>query len=143
MVRGDVWRKSMQVNGRCHCGAITYRAELDPEKVALCHCTDCQMLTGSAFRASVPVSRADFELLSGQPKRYIKTAESGAKRVQAFCPDCGTSVYSSALIDPSTLSLRIGCLEHRAKLPPRKQIWRRSALEWVDHAGDVPRLVRQ
>jgi hypothetical protein len=133
----------MQVNGRCHCGAITYRAELDPEKVALCYCTDCQMLTGSAFRASVPVSRADFELFSGQPKRYIKTAESGAKRVQAFCPDSGTSVYSSALIDPPTLSLRIGCLEQRGQLPPRKQIWRCSALDWVDHVGDVPQLVRQ
>lgn len=133
----------MQVNGRCHCGAITYRAVLDPDKVALCHCTDCQMLTGSAFRASVPVRRTDFELLSGQPKRYVKTAESGAKRVQAFCPDCGTSVYSSALVDPPTVSLRIGCLEQRAQLPPKTQIWRCSALAWVDDVGEVPRLARQ
>ncbi len=44
----------MKVEGRCHCGQITYEATVDPEKVSICHCTDCQMLTGSAYRATVP-----------------------------------------------------------------------------------------
>ena len=29
--------------------------EADPEKVSICHCTDCQTGTGSAFRVSIPV----------------------------------------------------------------------------------------
>src|SRR5436305_239950 len=29
------------------CGAITYEAELDPQTVGVCHCTDCQTLTRS------------------------------------------------------------------------------------------------
>ena len=40
----------MQVDGGCHCGAIAYRAEIDPARVAVCHCTDCQALSGSAYR---------------------------------------------------------------------------------------------
>ena len=37
----------MRIDGRCHCGAITFEGEIDPDKVAICHCTDCQASTGS------------------------------------------------------------------------------------------------
>ena len=58
----------MDVTGRCHCGAITYRATVDPATVGICHCTDCQMLSGSAYRVSVPAPAATFKILSGKPK---------------------------------------------------------------------------
>lgn len=133
----------MQVRGRCHCGAITYSAEVDPQRVSVCHCTDCQMLTGSAYRVSVPAPRETFKLHSGQPKAYVKTAESGAKRIHAFCPDCGTPVYSSAIADTPAYSLRVGCLEQRADLPPKRQIWCRSAVPWSENLGDLPQQDRQ
>ena len=84
----------MKVDGRCHCGHIAYEAEVDPGKVVICHCTDCQTLSGSAFRTVVPTNEGTFKLLSGEPKVYVKTGESGNKRVQTFCPDCGTPIYS-------------------------------------------------
>jgi hypothetical protein len=40
----------MRIDGRCHCGFITYQAEIDPDSVMLYQCTDCQTLMGSAFR---------------------------------------------------------------------------------------------
>jgi hypothetical protein len=39
----------MKIDGGCHCGAIAYEAEVDPDRVGICHCTDCQQLTGTAF----------------------------------------------------------------------------------------------
>jgi hypothetical protein len=36
----------MQVQGSCHCGNVSYEAEIDPDEVNLCNCTDCQMLLG-------------------------------------------------------------------------------------------------
>ena len=36
----------MHVEGGCHCGYIAYEAEVDPETVSICHCTDCQRMTG-------------------------------------------------------------------------------------------------
>lgn len=132
----------MQVHGRCHCGRITYTAEVDPERVSVCHCTDCQMLTGSAYRVSVPAPRETFAL-SGHPKTYVKTAQSGTKRVHSFCPDCGTPVYSSAIEDPPSYSLRVGCLDQRAELPPKRQIWCRSSLAWSVNLGDVPQQAQQ
>src|SRR5689334_22195330 len=61
----------MKIDGACHCGYITIEGEADPEKTQICHCTDCQTGTGSAFRVSVPVSGASFKML-GQPTGYIK-----------------------------------------------------------------------
>lgn len=55
----------MQIDGRCHCGFISYEAEIDPEKVMICHCTDCQTLSGSAFRTVALRREGEFNLLSG------------------------------------------------------------------------------
>jgi hypothetical protein len=134
----------MKVQGRCHCGAITYEAVIDPSKVALCHCSDCQMLTGSVYRATVQAPRETFRLLSGRPKTYVKTADSGTKRAHAFCPDCGTPVYASAISEPPTYSLRVGCLAQRAELArPAKQQWCRSALSWTMNLESIPKIDRQ
>jgi len=129
----------MKVQGSCHCGAITYETEVDPDKVNLCNCTDCQVLTGSAFRVSVPAPAATFRLLTGQPKVYVKTADSGAKRRHSFCPSCGTPVCATADAEnPPSYSLRVGCLKQRAQLPPKRRIWCRSALDWAQNVSGVP-----
>ena len=134
----------MKVHGACHCGHISYEAELDPDKVNLCNCTDCQTLSGSPFRVSVPADRAKFRLLSGSPKVYVKTAESGTKRRHTFCPQCGTPVHSSADTDePPTYSLRVGCLQERASLPPKRRTWCKSALGWAQNVSTIPGVDRQ
>jgi hypothetical protein len=75
----------MKVTGGCHCGQITYEAEVDPAAVRVCHCTDCQKLTGTAFRTNISSLPGTFRLKTGTPKIYIKTAESGNKRAHGFC----------------------------------------------------------
>ena len=85
----------MKVDGACACGAIKVEAEADPEKTQVCHCTDCQTATGTAFRVSIPVAGATFKII-GKPAIYVKTtAESGRPRVQAFCGTCGSPIYST------------------------------------------------
>ncbi len=122
----------MRVDGGCHCGFIKYEADIDPDTVGLCHCADCQVISGSAFRIIVQVSKENIRMLGGKPKTYIKTAESGTKRTQAFCPECGTSVYAAAAgDDPPILGLRVGNIRQRAQLKPSRQIWCRSRLPWL------------
>jgi hypothetical protein len=89
----------MKIDGRCHCGEIAYEAEADPGALRLCHCTDCQTLSGSAFRANVSVSTEHFKLLVGTPKRYVKTVENGNERLLAFWGNCGTPIYACAPVD--------------------------------------------
>src|SRR5712664_3562652 len=67
----------MKIDGHCHCGEVTFEAEVDPDALNICHCTYCQTLSGTAFRVNIPAPAEHFVLLSGTPKTYIKTAESG------------------------------------------------------------------
>ena len=133
----------MKVEGRCHCGQITFDAEIDPAAARICHCTDCQTLTGSAYRVNVQTPATSFRLLSGNPKIYIKTAESGNKRAHAFCPNCGTPIYAAAPEDTKTYGLRVGTLKQRAELRPSGQIWFRSAQPWVTDIRDVQHIEQQ
>jgi hypothetical protein len=127
----------MRIDGGCHCGLISYEAQVEPEKVGVCHCTDCQALSGSAFSVFVPVTKEAFRL-RGEPKIYVKTAQSGNRRAQAFCPQCGTRIYASAEKDPRVFNLRIGTVRQRAALAPKMQAWCGSALPWVMNLGAVP-----
>ena len=134
----------MKVTGACHCGRITYEAEIDPERVGICHCADCQMLTGSVFRVSVPALAQNYRLLSGKPKIYVKTADSGVKRRHSFCPDCGAPISATEDSDnPPSYSLRVGCLAQKAQLPPKRRIWCKSALPWSQNVSAIPRIEGQ
>jgi hypothetical protein len=86
----------MKVHGSCHCGAIRFEADADPGKAGVCHCTDCQSLTGSAFALFLQVPKEGFRLTAGEPKIYVKTAESGNRRAQAFCAHCGSRLWAAA-----------------------------------------------
>src|SRR5262245_27970252 len=100
-------RRIVRIDGRCHCGFIAYEAEIDPDEVYLCHCTDCQAISGTAFRWGVPVPEAAFKLVAGRPKTYVKTAESGASNHQVFCPECASPIYSTSISDgPKVFNIR-------------------------------------
>jgi hypothetical protein len=59
----------VKIDGRCHCGQIEFETEAGPAALRICHCMDCQTLSGAAFRANVSVSTEHFKLLAGTPKR--------------------------------------------------------------------------
>jgi hypothetical protein len=129
----------VKVDGRCHCGSIRYEAEVDPTKVVICHCTDCQTLSGSAFRTVVPTTEGTFKLLAGTPKVYVKTGENGNKREQTFCPECGTPIYSAlaGAVGPKVVGLRVGTLRQRDQLTPRDQFWFRSSRAWLAQLATI------
>lgn len=135
----------MKVNGACHCGQISYEGEVEPERSVVCHCVDCQTVTGTAYRVSVPTMAGTFRLLSGTPTVYLKTTtESGAARRHAFCPTCGSQIYSCAdEDDPPSRNLRVGGLAQREQLPPQRRIWCRSALPWSLDIADLPGIPKQ
>ena len=132
----------MKVTGGCQCGAIRYNAEVDPATSTVCHCHDCQKFSGSGWRASVR-TRADDLRVTGSPQVYVKTAESGTKRGQAFCPTCGSALYAFTPPDPEIVSLRLGGVDQRADLPPQSQIWCESAQPWSLDISGLPAHPKQ
>lgn len=135
----------MKVDGGCHCGRIRYEAEVDPAKVVICHCTDCQTLSGSAFRTVVPAIDGTFRLLSGMPKVYTKIGENGNRPEQAFCPNCGAPIYSAPAAGEGTkvFALRVGTIHQRDQLIPSDQYWFRSSQAWLQHLPTIGKREKQ
>jgi hypothetical protein len=129
----------MKIDGQCHCGSVRYEADIDPAEVSVCHCTDCQMLTGSAFRVTVLVSSDNIRMTGREAKTYVKIAESGRKRIQEFCSDCGSPMFTRGEgAEAASWGIRWGSIRQRQELAPRRQIWCRSALPWIHDLRDLP-----
>lgn len=127
----------MEVHGSCHCAQIAFTAEVDPQLTSVCHCHDCQKLTGTAFRVTTLAREGSLALLRGQPQVYVKVAQSGARRAQAFCGHCGSQLFTYDEAKPALVGLRVGVLDERAALVPTWQKWCRSSLPWTQNLAEL------
>ena len=120
----------IKVNGKCHCGQIEIKAVVQKSEVRACHCTDCQKMSGAPLRA-IAVAPANRTKIKGQPKEYIKIGDSGNKRIQAFCPDCGTQLFATDM-NKTLYNLRTGFLEQKNELKPKTHVFTHSSMTWVN-----------
>ena len=128
----------MKVDGRCHCGRVTYEAEINPDHVVICHCTDCQTFSSAPYRVSVFGVPSENFRLEGIPKNYVKTGGSGRKVSVAFCGDCGTALYSTK--DERIFNLRIGAIKQRDKLIPKAQGFCGSGMPWATNIDGIHKI---
>ena len=128
----------MNIDGQCHCGLVAYQADIDPDRVSVCHCTDCQTLTGSPFRVTVICSAEQIRMMGTLPKVYAKTGDNGRRRFQHFCPECGSPLFTSGERGPDDWGIRWGSIRQRDRLTPKWQIWCRSAVPWLDDVRGLP-----
>jgi hypothetical protein len=135
LTRGD----AMEIHGQCHCGLVRYEADIDPERVSICHCTDCQSLTGSPYRVTVICSGDAIRLTGERPKVYTKIGDNGATRFQHFCPECGSPLFTSGEGGgQDDWGIRWGSIRQRMQLRPAQQIWCRSAAPWINDVQGLP-----
>lgn len=67
------------------------------------------------------------------PRIYVKVGDSGNRRQQAFCAECGSNIYATSDEPPGNrmIGLRVGTLDERRELTPTRQFWCRSAMPWL------------
>jgi hypothetical protein len=128
----------MHIDGRCHCGLVTYEADIDPARVSICHCTDCQSLTGSPYRVTVICSGEQVRITRGSPKTYCKIGDNGHPRFQHFCADCGSPLFTSGEGGPDDWGIRWGSIHQRGDLKPTRQVWCRSVVPWIHDLEKLP-----
>ena len=134
----------MNITGGCHCGKISYEAEVNPKNVMICHCTDCQVISGAPYRTIVFASEQNFSLKSGKLKTYIKTAESGNLREQNFCPDCRSHIYATSVGESRrSFGIRLGTVNQRDQLAPNKQYYCNSAQSWVEDLSHIEKIDKE
>ncbi|KAF4122921.1 Glutathione-dependent formaldehyde-activating enzyme [Geosmithia morbida] len=101
----------MATKGSCMCGEIKFDSTSEPLSTALCHCTDCQKWSGSAFTSNAIVPRDSFTVTHGTPKSYDVTGDSGKINKHHFCANCGSSLYTELEILPGVTIIKAGTLD--------------------------------
>jgi hypothetical protein len=129
--------------GGCQCGNVRYRIEADPVTLIVCHCSECQRQTGSAFGMSLIVPADALVMEGGEPKTFSRLADSGKSVVCAFCKDCGTRIYHAPEAFAATVNIKPGTLDDTSGLEPRAHVWTSSKQPWVPIPDGVRRFERQ
>lgn len=121
----------LPLSGGCQCGNLRYEVRAEPLSIYVCHCTECQRQSGSAFAMSMIVPRPALVILSGKPQRWSRTTERGNVLDGDFCPTCGTRLAHYPHINERVAILKPGTLDETRWLVPVGHIWTRSAQPWV------------
>jgi hypothetical protein len=100
----------MRVSGRCLCGAVRYSGDTDPQFQVKCYCTDCRKSSAAGHAAMMGFPREAIAV-SGDVKEFQSKADSGTNVARAFCPACGTGIYSKNAAMPHLIFLRASTLD--------------------------------
>ena len=115
----------MIMTGGCACGALRYRAEGEPLLQGLCHCRNCQHVSGAGHVGflCLPESAVTVE---GPVRSYSLTGGSGRTATRYFCPTCHSSVFGRSEIMPGQINLYAGSLDDLSWFKPAIAIFTRA-----------------
>ena len=126
-------------SGGCHCGAIRYDVDGEPQHVALCHCSDCRRSAGAPMVSWAAFTADALTVTQGQP---ITFNSSGAA-MRSFCGTCGTGLfYRNADMLPGIVDIQSVTLDDPEALPPAAHIQVAERLHWMDDVDTLTRFER-
>ena len=115
--------------GGCACGALRYEIAAEPLMAGHCQCRDCQRDSGTGHASQMAFPRSAAHL-SGSATRWDKAAESGNLVTRAFCPTCGSPVFSTNNGMPELLFIRAASLDDPSRYKPQVVVWAKSGCRW-------------
>ncbi len=126
---------------QCSCGSLKVEAQAEPQRVAACHCLECQRRTGAPFGVSAFFKASDVAI-SGPSTTYVRTGDSGKKLDAHFCPTCGTTVYWLPEFLPGVIGVALGAFADPDFPAPTLSVFERSRHPWVGLEGEIVHLAR-
>jgi hypothetical protein len=139
----------LPLTGGCQCGSVRYEITANPLAVYVCHCTECQRQSGSAFALSLAVAREALAVVEGAPAVWRRELEGGRIIDCLFCGACGVRLFHNPERNPRASIVKPGTLDDTTWLKPVGHIWTRSAQSWVpipqttvNYEGQPPDLSR-
>lgn len=103
--------------GGCACGAIRYEISGEPIFSNDCQCRDCQRESGTGHGSHLSFRR-DGVKLEGKAVLWDMVADSGNVKTRAFCPTCGSPVYTTFAAMPDVFTVRAASLDDPGRYKP-------------------------
>ncbi|HAU67403.1 MAG TPA: aldehyde-activating protein [Gammaproteobacteria bacterium] len=117
------------LKGSCLCSEVTFSVEERFKAFYLCHCAQCQKLTGSGFASNILTTPDNINWLTGA--EHITNYEHPSRAFsKAFCKLCGSGV---PFINKSktTLFIPAGSLTEKPSIVPTAKIFKAESPEWL------------
>lgn len=129
------------LTGECYCRAVGYEVADDFSYALICHCKDCQRVTGSAFKPLAGIDAARFRVVRGE--EHIRRFGDGGN-YNAHCVLCGSLLYSriedEQNPDKPRVHVTLGTLFDPPSLQPTAHIFVRSKAKWDVIGDDLPQF---
>jgi hypothetical protein len=129
----------MKIEGGCLRAKVRYSADAEPSFVGVCHCTNCQKGSGSAFNIVVALPKPSLSV-AGALTTFEGRGDSGKATYRRFCPVCGSPVIDEAEIMPNVVMIMAGTLDDPNWVGPAVEIFCDSAQPWVSLGGERQRF---
>ena len=122
--------------GGCLCGAVRWRANGAPLRVAHCHCEMCRRTSGAAFvtGAVFPADAISWE--AGKPRLF--QSSSDARR--GFCTRCGS--WLSWHFRDERIMMTVGTFDRPESVQPEMHTMAEAQLSWLKLDDGLPRHAR-
>jgi hypothetical protein len=128
-----------ELKGGCLCGAMRYLLRAEPIFSGVCHCRDCQYVSGGAPAYVMIFPKASLRLTKGAPRAYWSTADSGNRVARSFCEACGTPLFAENGSREEFVAVKVGSLNDPGAFKPAGHIWTQSAQPWHSIYTSLPR----
>ncbi|KKY18043.1 hypothetical protein UCRPC4_g05246 [Phaeomoniella chlamydospora] len=99
-------------NGRCHCGQVTWTAEIPEATHILCHCGACKVLGGGEYTLNQIIPKENLKITKGELGKYTYKGDS-------------------AVLGPDKIVIRTSLLAGSEKWgKPAAEIYGKEKLSW-------------
>lgn len=123
------------ITGSCLCGTVRYEIKNCFDKLYICHCTQCQKISGSIHVSNLYGSVDTFRWLSGE--RNIERYDYPERGfTNAFCGKCGCGVpYLNQR--GTAIVVRSGTLNGEPRFSNLSKIFYSERVEWSELVGSA------
>ena len=128
------------ITGQCLCGAVLYQAGGDPLFAVLCHCRDCQRISGTGHTPvlGMPIGQFTF---TGETRTYAARGIRGKHAVRHFFPTCGSLLFGMPGSVPDAVSIYVGSLDDPSVFKPSVAVFTSYRHHWDRGAASLPEFV--
>ena len=123
--------------GKCHCGAVRFRAEFPSRFVAHCHCESCRRAHGAAFVTWAGFASGQVKITQGADD--IATHESSPQTYRRFCRKCGTKVFFESAKWPGETHITLAAFDEPVDRAPSVHAFYAEHVDWLPALIDAPR----